>query len=1250
MLGSAMMACGGSPAGEVPYGVGSWPEAGRGNHRALVRVEQPADAVWARIPWRRRDPQPETKDVRVFDAATGRRITNVVRIAITPESGDIVFQPVTVPGIYEVYYLPYNPPRGNFDDPGTYFAPTNTADPAWLKRHGLTNLFALSPAFSPSGEEGARRPGEGGRAQARAEPWRRLPQAQLLRIEARGERHRMDPMEVIATQAEIAQRLAAHPQAPYLLFPEDRTNAIRMFETIPLKWARGGPSDLFQGRAQPGEFYPFPIGVWAARAAVSNLTAQWTDLESRSGSAIPAQAMTCFNLEGTDWLGRPMWPSFEVRRGGVRALWFGVQVPANAHGTYQGRITIRPAGLPERTVQVRLVVEGPVLPDGGVSDLWRLSRLKWLNSTLGLEEEVIPPFTPLEVVGDTVRCLLRQVRFDSSGLPASIVAQGRELLSRPLALVVETPQGALVFQPETNHLLRQTPATVERLATARSAAAAWRVESKMEFDGCLSYRASLRAEAPLALKDVRLEIPLRREVAAYMMGMRRRGGLRPKEWRWHWNINRADNQVWLGDVQGGLQLTLPGARDVWDFVTLRDAGLPRSWWNDGRGGCDITEAGDTVLVRAWSGERALAAGEELEFRFRLLITPFKPVDRRHWNWRYGDITGDANILHIHHGAPPNSYINYPFLEADQLAETVRQARAMGKRVDPGHLSYPAAGHWNPAQGALHLWVRVNFDPKAGRARDPRFNQPLFALDFPNQDSLGFYWNIDVRGLRAYVRKGAPSKNQYPSMVDAPAPEWQNGRHHLLTLSWGEQLAIYIDGQRRAAGLYRGLATNSVEGATLNFTGEGFILDGIKVSDQPYSGGALPTREPDAHTLLLDTFAGAEAGTPPLTLPLSPGGGEGSRKPAQAKGAPLGRQLRGTVAWQPGASGRGLHLTRRVLQGQTNGVNLYYTVRELSDHVVELWPLRSLGDEIFQHRETFIYSVEKTTFGGAGGGYPWLREHLVAGYVPAWRQPLPNGDTDAAIATQGLSRWHNYYLEGLRWLMHHTGVDGLYLDGIGYDREIMKRVARVMHRANPGYRINFHSGNNYDFMNWQTSPMNTYMEHLPFISNLWFGEGYDYDRPPDYWLIEISGLPFGLTSEMLNYQNGGNPWRGMIYGMTGRLHPSAPAMWRFWDRFGIQEAETRGYWDPRCPIRTGRDDVLATAYVKPDATLVALASWAKQAVSLRLHVDWAALGLDPNQTRLEAPAIEHFQTARTFRSDDAIPVPPGQGWLLVLSKD
>jgi len=35
-----------------------------------------------------------------------------------------------------------------------------------------------------------------------------------------------------------------------------------------------------------------------------------------------------------------------------------------------------------------------VLENGGIDDLWRMSRLKWLNSTLGVDDEVVPSFTP----------------------------------------------------------------------------------------------------------------------------------------------------------------------------------------------------------------------------------------------------------------------------------------------------------------------------------------------------------------------------------------------------------------------------------------------------------------------------------------------------------------------------------------------------------------------------------------------------------------------------------------------------------------------------------------------------------------------------------------------------------------------------------------------------------------------------------------------------------------------------------------
>jgi hypothetical protein len=38
-------------------------------------------------------------------------------------------------------------------------------------------------------------------------------------------------------------------------------------------------------------------------------------------------------------------------------------------------------------------------------------------------------------------------------------------------------------------------------------------------------------------------------------------------------------------------------------------------------------------------------------------------------------------------------------------------------------------------------------------------------------------------------------------------------------------------------------------------------------------------------------------------------------------------------------------------------------------------------------------------------------------------------------------------------------------------------------------------------------------HVPITD----GEGFNYEAAtPEYWLVEISGLPFGLTSDMLRY--------------------------------------------------------------------------------------------------------------------------------------
>ena len=196
------------------------------------------------------------------------------------------------------------------------------------------------------------------------------------------------------------------------------------------------------------------------------------------------------------------------------------------------------------------------------------------------------------------------------------------------------------------------------------------------------------------------------------------------------------------------------------------------------------------------------------------------------------------------------------------------------------------------------------------------------------------------------------------------------------------------------------------------------------------------------------------------------------------------------------------------------VKIYYTIRELTTHLPELWALRSLGDEVLAD--------------GPGGGYPWLREHLGSGYTTAWYNVAEGGVVDAAILTSGASRWYNFYVEGINWLARNVPIDGLYLDDVAYDRTILRRVRKVLDRARPGCLIDLHS-NTYFSM----GPANQYTEFFPYVDRLWFGEGFQYDAmSPEQWLVECSGIPFGLMGDML--EGGGNRWRGMLFGMTARL--------------------------------------------------------------------------------------------------------------------
>jgi len=1112
-------------ASELPvaqYGIASWETKGHGNHRAVLELKQAEPVVKGTIPWRRRDANPEQKAILLFNE-NGERVTNLKVLSLTGDQGELLFE-AAAPGRYYAYYLPYNPGVSNFDDPGTYFTPKETASTEWLNR-----------------------------AQAVSAP----PVAQLVEIQANGEFHRFDPMEVMPTKAEVAGLAKKAGDKEFLLFPEDRRNSIRMLDGVPFKWVASGPSQTFTGEVQPNEWYPWQIGVWAPEKELKNLKVEISDFKNAAGEVIEKSALTCFNTGGVDARGKDFTAAPSVPKGAVQPLWLMAEIPAKASGEYQGTVTITPENAPAQTVAVTLKVKGEPLADHGVSDLWRLSRLRWLNSRIGLEEKVVPPMKPLKRTGNQVELTCTGVEFGPDGLPLQITAGGRKSLTAPVALKFLTAEGnELKFKQETS-LTHESEALQERRTTATGEALSYTLASQLNYDGGINYELTVKADKPVALRDMRLEIPVAKEAASYLMGFGQRGGLRGGAVDWKWSDDLW-NYLWLGDAMGGLQLKLTGATDNWDQASLKPIGIPEGWSNGKKGGGFVKEQGGTVMLCAYTGERTLKAGQELTFKFRLLLTPSKPIeaDRSHWQNHYGG-GATANRIHMHHSEMLNPYINYPFFKTKEL-KNLQEGAVRTESTLKGKMEYLLPKTFDPVQGSVEAQVKVTFDPAKTSPGVSSGNQSLLSLNAPNGDTLAVHWNVDDKGLRAYHKRGA---GQPIITLQHPTPDWKEGQIHQVGLSWtAKGYSIWLDGSPIVevplpdGPWHQGTA----EGVRIPLDSAGFAYGPIRLRTAPLTAELAkdPTLR-DPATLLLET-------------------------PATA-----GSQVR--VDGEVTQAG-GFTANAREVKTIKSEVDIYYTVRELTNRAVELWALRSLGAEIFRRDTMMVYSVEKTEMAAAGGGDPWLREHLVDHYVPAWRTPLWNGETDAAIATTGLSRWHNHYLEGLDWLMKETGINGLYLDGIGYDDHIMARVAKVMLANNPDYRIKFHGGNGYDWLDAKVNTLGVTMAHLPYITELWFGEFYDYNRSPDFWLTEISGIPFGLYGEMLNYQNGGNPYRGMVYGMSGRLGGSCTAIYRLWDEFGIADAKPLGYWDSRCPVTTDNPNVRASAYVKEGKSLVAIADW------------------------------------------------------------
>ena len=983
---------------KYPYSIAEKPwDEGLGNHRAVLEVDKSSDAVYLDMEWRRPDNNPEKRRFIIVNSETGDTVRNVMKKYVDNERCSLVFGPARS-GTYFFYYLPYQVQKGHGFYYGDYLSDNVSCENSWV-----SSLTDKAPGT----------------------------EATVKAIESRTSFDSFYPMEIIATRSEVYDYCSRYSHG-WCVFPEDRSNPVRMRKYLPVKWMQYKQGDEFSGKARPNEYYAFQIGVWSHGKDLKKINYKATDLICGS-EVIPSYNITCFNTEGVDSNGDSFKKDIDVESGTVQPLWFGVDLPSDiAKGIYKGGITITCGDGTSRYVPIEISVEGDVLSDCGDSEPWRHSRLRWLNSRLGEEDTPVLPYTDVSLNGNVVSCMGRDITIDDkTGLPAQINSWGYDVLSSSLCFVVETDSGIRHFEAEPvpvsngrSNIKGKWHACDEDIDIS--------FESIMEFDGWMNYIYTVTPKRDIKIKDIRLELPVKNNVASYFLGAGLPGQEVPKFYEGRWDtpettvnnygvsipVNKSFDWLWpfdsfwIGNAHAGIHCELRGEGYSGPLLNSYRPTYPESWNNNGKGGFRVKKENDKTLVTVFSGERSLKKGSNIKFDFALLVTPVKRANTEsQFENRYyhngsapvptdEDVKAGVKIINIHHANIYNPYINYPFLSVERLKD--------------------------------------------------------------------------------------------------------------FTSKWHKK--------------------------------------GCKVK-------------------------------------------------------------------------------------------LYYTLRELTSAVTELWALRSFGTEILR--------------GGNGGGYPWCREHLIDGYTPQWYHHFDNNEVpigaDAALLTsESDSRWYNYYIEGLKWMVENLDIDGIYLDDVSFGRDILKRMRRAMDSVKPGCIIDLHSNTGFS-----KGPANQYAEFFPYVDKVWFGESFMYDRmSPANWLVESSGIPFGLMGDMLH--RGGNKWLGMQYGMTVR-HPwltegvvcDPRIIWKEWDRFGIEKSEMIGFWEDDVPVRSDDDNVKVTVYKRKGKTLLSVGNYSDESRSFRLSVDWKKLGLNPHRTRLYVPEIPDFQKKREWSLDDVMTVEPRKGLLIYL---
>lgn len=249
-------------------------------------------------------------------------------------------------------------------------------------------------------------------------------------------------------------------------------------------------------------------------------------------------------------------------------------------------------------------------------------RPPWLGNRAGISDELLAPWTPVEVKDTTISVWGRSYSFGPLPLPAEVTTAGAEILAGPVTLHCTADGQPITWSAGGRSIVEHFPTRAILRFSAQGGPLRCEGEVTTEFDGMI--RCGLRL-VPVAdkitIENLILEIPFKSKHAVFMHSWPGRWGsaanshaVPPVEWQ-----SAFKPFVWIGDYERGL---------AW-FCESDENFFPASLNRVIR----VRRDGEITHQRVELIGKAQTVSQPLRYVFGFQATPVKPLQPDAWDYR-----------------------------------------------------------------------------------------------------------------------------------------------------------------------------------------------------------------------------------------------------------------------------------------------------------------------------------------------------------------------------------------------------------------------------------------------------------------------------------------------------------------------------------------------------------------------------------------------------------------------------------------